>query len=395
MMNYMKIKIVILIIFCFVFVQLKAAENDDSTGVILRENQVYILHKVEAGQGLFAVARRYKVHWTSIRDANPGADKNLYPGKVLYVPTGKTEAQFWGKKKPIYSKNNNEYAKPKEKIKPEKDKKPENEDYNSAKKVSFTIFYTVKKGETLFSIAEKFNTTAEFLKQLNGLKTEKVKEGTDILVPYSEENKEKTKEKTEPEKKIAIEENIEKDKDEILIEKKEETKKVEKEIDDISKKIEEEKQKKEVEVKEKKVTNDDNTNISEIINEADKNENKDSKKDEDKNSDNLKTPWQYKIEVETYPEYDIEKVTETGQGKVMDDKTIDQTKDWVIHHNAPENTIILITNPANNKTVYAKVVKNFNRTSDNQVMIYLTKNTADFLELSKKDKFNIKLSFAK
>ena len=152
---------------------------------------------------------------------------------------------------------------------------------------------------------------------------------------------------------------------------------------------------KEVEEQEKKETNDDNTNISDIIKEADKNKNKDTKEEDDNNSDNLKTPWQYKIEVETYPEYDIEKVTETGQGKVMDDKTIDQTKDWVIHHNAPENTIILITNPANNKTVYAKVVKNFNRTSDNQVMIYLTKNTADFLELNKKDKFNIKLSFAK
>lgn len=424
----MKRKISILISICLWGLTIIAADVDDSTGVILRDNQVYILHKVDAGQGLFAVARRYKVHWTTVRDANPGSETSLNPGKILYVPTGKTESQFWGKKKPVYSKDNNTYTKPKEKAKPEKERKSINEESNSSPKTSFTVFYTVKKGETLFSIAEKFNTTVEFLKQLNNLKTERVKDGTDILVPFTEETKDKVKEKTEtPAKEKIVEtkkeetiidteaepivekkkdekkkdeetkdddktkENSEKDKDEILIEKKEETKKVEKEIEDISKKIEEEKSK-EPEVKEKTENSD---NIENILKEAEKNKDDGSKTEETSNEESAKTPWKYKIEVESYPEYDIEKVSETGQGKVMDDKTIDQTKDWVIHHNAPENTIILITNPVNNKTVYAKVVKNFNRSDDNQVIIYITKNTADFLELSKKDKFNIKLSFAK
>ncbi|NUM30916.1 MAG: LysM peptidoglycan-binding domain-containing protein [Bacteroidetes bacterium] len=410
-------KILFLITICIGGMALMANSVDDSTGVILRNNQVYILHKVDAGQGLFAVGRRYKIHWTAIRDANPGSETSLYPGKILYVPTGKTESQFWGKKKPIYSKDNSTYNKPKEKVKPEKEKKSIADETSNSPKTSFTVFYTVKKGETLFSIAEKFNTTVEFLKQLNNLKTEKVKEGTDILVPFAEETKEKVTEKTESKPKETItekteeetkkdnenesnsnknndkesKENAEKDKDEILIEKKEETKKVEKEIEDISKKIEEEKNN---EKKENDKSND-TEDIENIIKEADKNKEKETKKDEVPSEESVNIPWKYKIEVESFPEYDIEKVSEKGQGKVMDDKTIDQTKDWVIHHNAPENTIILITNPINNKTVYAKVVKNFNRKDDNQVIVYITKNTADFLELSKKDKFNIKLSFAK
>ena len=74
-----------------------------------------------------------------------------------------------------------------------------------------------------------------------------------------------------------------------------------------------------------------------------------------------KSKIEYTITTENFPEYDVEKVTETGIGKLTNDPKINQTKDWVIHHNAPENTIILITNPVNNKTIYAKVVKNFKR----------------------------------
>lgn len=363
------------IIYLFAFYSSIAAV-DDSTGVILRENKVFILHKVDAGQGLFAVARRYNVHWTSVRDANPGSDKSISPGEILYVPTGKTEAQFWGKKKPIYSKNSNEYVKPKEIQK--NNNTTDKHDDKQTSKTSFTIYYTVKKGETLYSIAEQFNTTVEFLMQLNNLQTDKVNEGMDILVPKQDEKQDATEKSNIKDSNTEDDEgNKQKDNDEILIEKKEETKKVEKEIDNISKKIEDEKQKK-----------------SDTIKESNSEEIKNSTEENNINAD-VNTPWKYTLEITNYPEYDIKKITETGQGKLTDDKSIDQTKDWVIHHNAPENTVILITNPVNNKTVYAKVVKNFNRTNDNQEIIFLTKNTLDFLEIKSKGKFNIKLSFAK
>src|SRR5687767_1386313 len=74
------IKIIILSILCLVgFVSFGV---DDSTGVILKNNKVFILHKVEAGQGLYGVARRYKTVWTIVRDANPGSETKIVPGQI-------------------------------------------------------------------------------------------------------------------------------------------------------------------------------------------------------------------------------------------------------------------------------------------------------------------------
>ena len=332
---------------------------DDSIGVILKNNKVFILHKVEAGQGLFGVARRYKTVWTKIRDANPGSDKSLLPGQILLVPTGKSETEFFGKKTPKYSKNNGEYSKPEKPKIVEKEKTPEHVDPNKSDKTSFTVFYTVKKGETLFSIAQKFGTTVDFLKQLNKMKADAVTEGQDILVPLTDST----------------------DADVILAQKEAEAKRAQKELEELTAKIDAEKRKEQEQKDSMKITE-----TKTIVKETE------TKKDDAKP---VVTKTEYTITTENYPEYDIEKVTETGQGKVMTDNTINQAKDWVIRHNAPENTVILITNPVNNKTIYAKVVKNFTRNENDALILYITKNTADYLELNKKDKFAVKISFAK
>lgn len=349
----MNLKLKIIILFCTIS-SISFAAVDDSTGVILKNEKVFILHKVEIGQGVFGVARRYKVSWTTVRDANPGSDKKLLPGQIILVPTGKTEKQFFGNKPPKYSKNNGEYSKPSKPSVVDKPKTVDNSSTDNSKKTSFTIFYTVKKGETLFSIAQKFNTTVDFLKQLNKLKNENVEEGKDILVPMSDET----------------------DSDVVLAQKEAEAKKIQQELDDIAKKIETEK-------KREKARLDSLNNIKPTP---------EAKKEEGKATE---VKSEYTITIENFPEYDVEKITETGYGKITTDSKINQTKDWVIHHNAPENTIIIITNPINNKSVYAKVIKNFERKENDPLIVYLTKNTADFLELNKKDKFQIKLSFAK
>ena len=347
------------LLFIFSFIGFAALGVDDSTGVILKNSKVFILHKVEAGQGLYGVARRYKTVWTKIRDANPGSDKSLLTGQILLVPTGKTEDQFFGNKTPKYSKNNGEYSKPDKPKVTEKEPSPDPVDVDKSPKTSFTVFYTVKKGETLFSIAQKFGTTVDFLKQLNKMKSDEVSDGQDILVPMTESSHVDT----------------------IIAQKEAEAKRLQKELDDMAAKIEAEKKREQEKNDSEKITE---TKI--IVKETE------TKKDDAKP---VVTKTEYTIVTENYPEYDIEKVTETGHGQVMKDNTINQAKDWVIHHNAPENTVILITNPANNKTIYAKVVKNFTKNENDALILYITKNTADYLELNKKDKFAVKISFAK
>ncbi len=351
-------KLKFLIVFCTLSLS-SYASVDDSTGVILKDGKVFILHKVENGQGIFGVARRYKVDWTRVKEANPGSDSKLLPGQTLLVPTGKTEKQFFGNKAPNYSKIPYQYSKPIHKTVNQNDKKTDKPVVENSNKETFTFSYTIKKGETLFSVANKFKTTSDFLIQLNKLSTDKLDEGKQILVPISNAND------------AAL----------LLKEKEMESEKIKTEIDETSQKLESEKN--------RLIPLPDTAKpaVMELEHKSIPVEKPETKLP--------KSKIEYTITTENFPEYDVEKVTETGIGKLTNDPKINQTKDWVIHHNAPENTIILITNPVNNKTIYAKVVKNFKRAENDPLIIFITKNTADYLELSKKDKFNIKLSFAK
>jgi LysM repeat protein len=339
----MQLKLKLILLFCFLG-SFAFASVDDSTGVILRNGQVYILHKVDKGQSLYGAAQRYKVQWTDIRDANPGSEIKINIGQILRIPTGKTEKQFFGNKTPKYSKNANEYSKPTTKVKDKDEKAIVTISVdNSESNATFTIPYTVKKGETLFSIAQKFNTSVDFLKQLNKLKSEAVEVEKKILVPVNGSA----------------------------------------ESDSLARQREEELANQREKVK---------TDSINLINSKINSEEIEKKIEEEKNTPSIPG---YTIVTENFPEFDVEKITETGCGKLMADTKINQTKNWITHHSAPAGTVILITNPANNKTVYAKVVKNFYRAENDAVIVYLTKTTVENLGFDKKEKFTLKLSFAK
>jgi LysM repeat protein len=339
----MWLKLKLTLLFCLVGSFLFASV-DDSIGVILRNGQVCILHKVDKGQGLYGVARRYMVQWTDIRDANPGSEVKINIGQTLIIPTGKTEKQFFGNKTPKYSKNANEYSKPTIKLKKNEYKPIDSISVdNSKSNTTFTIPYIVKKGETLFSIAQKFYTSVDFLKQLNKLNSEVLQVGKKILVPVDSSAK----------------------------------------SDSLARKREEELANQ---------SEKDKTDSINLIKSKIKTEEIENKIEEEKNTPTIPG---YIIVIENFPEFDVEKITETGCGKLMVDTKINQKKDWITHHSAPVGTVILITNPANNKTVYAKVVKNFSRAENDAVIVYLTKTTVENLGFDKKEKFTIKLSFAK
>ena len=57
------------------------------------------------------------------------------------------------------------------------------------------IHYTVKSGDTLVSIAKKFNTTKSALRKLNHLSSNQIRHGTDLLIPSKESNSSESPEK--------------------------------------------------------------------------------------------------------------------------------------------------------------------------------------------------------
>src|SRR6056300_1279659 len=89
MSNHMKKIIWILpVLMLFIGLDTQAAVQD-SVGTKVKNGKVFIMHKVEKSQGLFAISRRYGVPLDQIIAANPGSDEILHVDQVLLIPTGK------------------------------------------------------------------------------------------------------------------------------------------------------------------------------------------------------------------------------------------------------------------------------------------------------------------
>lgn len=301
---------------------LQAFGVDDSTGVVLKNGKVFKIHKVEKGEGLYAVARKYRVPVADIRDANPGSEKGINLNQSLWIPTHLTEKEFFGNAIPVYSNSKSTYKKPDNVSKSKQQAEPD-----AANKESFTTFYTVQRGETLYSIAQKFSTTPEFLIQLNRLSGAQLLVGKDLLVPISDPQLTPNYDTLPPSGPPTITPSLQQPAHEGTVLK-----------------------------------------------------------------DSVYTTYQ--IRTEHLPEYNVEKVVETGLGKISGDKKLRKGA-LAMHHQAPENTILRVTNPANGQSAYVKVYKSFARPKDQAVFIYLNKETAASLGLDSKNIFNIQVSFAR
>lgn len=122
----------------------------DSVGFVKLNGQFYILHKVEKGEGLFSVARRYNSTVDEITKANPEVKSGLKLGQTIKVPaTEPVKVEI--KETPVTAPKANQ--------------------------ASNTTTHEVQPGETLFSIARKYNLSVDELKKLNNLNDGSIKVG--------------------------------------------------------------------------------------------------------------------------------------------------------------------------------------------------------------------------
>jgi LysM repeat protein len=82
---------------------------------------------------------------------------------------------------------------------------------------------------------------------------------------------------------------------------------------------------------------------------------------------------------------------EKGPATWMDDPTFDPKKQLVLHRTAPIGTVMKITNPMTNRSVFAKVVGRFADSEANKdVIVVVTKNVADMIgAMDKRFRVNI------
>lgn len=295
------------------------AKVQDSIGNKVRNGKVYIIHEVDKGQGVYTVAKRYGVQMDLILKENPNAEKGLVVGQLLYIPTGKP-APF---EEPLVK----EYFASDKKKEVVKTSEIKNED-----KTTFAHYHLVEASETLFSIAKKYNTSVEIIKELNSLENNELSIGTKLLVPSVDGAKYPVVEVKSETKPITVEAPKE------VVEAKN------KELEEIKKKYG------------KESTPVDQGNV-------------------------VVAKGAYTKKVENMPEFDVEKVTELGKAINLTAEGTNQAKNTAYHYEAPINTIIMVTNPANNKAVFVKVSGNFTFDAKKGEVIQLSKAAMDQIGL--------------
>lgn len=278
------------------------AEVQDSVGTKVKNGKIFIMHKVEKGQGLYSIGRRYGVPYKVIMAANPGSETRLLEGQIILVPTGKDA--------PMEEKVVKEYFEEK-KNQPEEKPDPRIKEKTGAEvRSTFAKFHVVKSGETLYGISKQYNTTTKVLMDLNEMKSSAISVGQKILVPVAEADAQA----------------------------------LEKKVDDTKKKVEDLQKETETVQKEVEVRKNDTKNP---------------------------VASAYSKQVDAMPEFDVEKITETGNLFFSDENELRTSKKVASHHEAKIGTTIMVTNPANNKAIFVKVVKNHAMDDDSANMILI------------------------
>lgn len=124
-------------------------------------------HKVKRGESLGLIAQRNGVTVTELKRWNGLKSNNIVPGKSLKIVTEERVA-----------------VAPKKAVETSVSKAVVSNDTIKvkAKSVETAKFHVVEKGESLFSIAQKYDVTSEELKAWNNLEEETIQSGSKLIV---------------------------------------------------------------------------------------------------------------------------------------------------------------------------------------------------------------------
>jgi LysM repeat protein len=144
----------------------------------------YILYPVQAGEGLYGIARKFEVTLDKLNELNPDAANGLTTGQILLIPSSK--------------KTKTEVV--------ETNKTEKSTVLKSEKTETNFIEHLVEKKQTLFAISRKYDISVEELKKLNPDLENGLKTGMTLRIPCNKsiddkKHKNKCKDKIEAETK--------------------------------------------------------------------------------------------------------------------------------------------------------------------------------------------------
>lgn len=176
----------------------------DSIGYEKVGGKIYVLHKVNQGQTMFAVVRQYGTTIQSLREANPGISDNVQFGQTLRVPyTPKA------KKKEEVKKEEPKKEVAKAPVKDSAPLPPPPATTTSAPTADAKVsvapngIHKVEAGQTLYRVAVKYGVLMADIRKWNNLKDDNLTDGQELIV--SEKAAEKSKQPApEPEPKKVV-----------------------------------------------------------------------------------------------------------------------------------------------------------------------------------------------
>jgi len=146
------------------------AHKNDSIGTRVKNGKTYIIHKVEKGDGLYSLFKRYNISLKEIINENPGSENVIKIDQLIWIPTDLKPVM---KEKVVDSYFNNLLTK-------ENSLRPKVE--SNKQVMTFAKYHKVMLGETLYSISKKYNSSVEMIKNLNNMDIDNISEGQRILV---------------------------------------------------------------------------------------------------------------------------------------------------------------------------------------------------------------------
>ena len=125
-----------------------------------------LFHIVRRGETLYSIAKHYRISVDSLKALNDLSGNNIGIGQRLLVSALPTDSVDKGYEPTLVEDNDYTCT----------------EDTRETSHSSKTIKHTVKKGETLFSIAKRYRTTVEKIKRANNLKSDSLKIGQKLKI---------------------------------------------------------------------------------------------------------------------------------------------------------------------------------------------------------------------
>lgn len=127
---------------------------NDSIGVTKLNGKIHVRYLVSPGETIYGISSKYRVPVSDLLELNPELENGLKVGQVVLIPYDAAALAAVKKNVPVSAEVTRENA---------------NEKKQDDKKDDKRIVHTVQSGETLYSLAKKYNVSVDDLMKWNNL----------------------------------------------------------------------------------------------------------------------------------------------------------------------------------------------------------------------------------